>query len=246
MAKKGPRLGICTYCGESGKRTDDHIPPKNLFPDPKPSDLITVPCCEACNRDASLDDEYFRLVTVFRHDVAGHPAARARWPSVFRSLDKPQKLRFRTAFLRTLRPVRLRSRAGLHLGESGVFQTDVRRVSNVIDRITRGLYYHEFRKRLPRTTEVLVLSDVDLNDPEQLSMVQGFSGLPAKSVGEGVFSYRYIAPEEDSATTAWLFIFYENYAVISITLGSNLAATGPTTLTRLAVRLQIGNHFSGR
>lgn len=225
MAKKGRRLGICTYCGESGRRTDDHIPPKNLFPDPKPSDLITVPCCEGCNRDASLDDEYFRLVTVFRHEISGHPAARALWPTVFRSLDMPQKRRFRTAFLKTLRPVQLRSPAGLHLGESGVFQSNVHRTSKVIDRITRGLYYHEFRSRLPRSTEVLVLSDIDLSDPEQLSMIQGFSGVPAKNIGGGVFSYRYIAPPEAPATTAWLFIFYENYPIVSITMGSSSTAT---------------------
>jgi len=40
--------------------SDDHIPPKTIFGDKKPSDLITVPACEGCNNGCSLDDEYFK------------------------------------------------------------------------------------------------------------------------------------------------------------------------------------------
>lgn len=57
----------CYLCGKKasetpeGKLTRDHLPPRNLFPEPRPSDLITVPCCKQCNHNAHNDDEYLRL-----------------------------------------------------------------------------------------------------------------------------------------------------------------------------------------
>ena len=57
----------CYLCGKKasatpeGDLTRDHLPPKNLFPQPRPDNLITVPCCYACNNQAHKDDEYLRL-----------------------------------------------------------------------------------------------------------------------------------------------------------------------------------------
>ena len=67
--KKPKNYGECVYCGREAQLTSDHIPPKNLFPKPRPSNLITVPSCKRCNRSASKDDEYLRLVLVMREDV---------------------------------------------------------------------------------------------------------------------------------------------------------------------------------
>lgn len=44
-----------------GKLTRDHIPPKGLFPNPRPPNLITVPCCYACNQAFHTQDEKLRL-----------------------------------------------------------------------------------------------------------------------------------------------------------------------------------------
>jgi len=43
--------------------TDDHLPPRNIFPKPQPNnvDLITVPACSKCNEGSSRDDEEFKL-----------------------------------------------------------------------------------------------------------------------------------------------------------------------------------------
>jgi hypothetical protein len=42
--------------------TRDHVPPDGLFYDPKPSNLITVPCCHKCNSKHSGVDERLRMV----------------------------------------------------------------------------------------------------------------------------------------------------------------------------------------
>jgi hypothetical protein len=51
----------CYLCGSTENLTRDHIPPENIFPKPKPTNLITVPCCRKCNEGFSKDDEAFRL-----------------------------------------------------------------------------------------------------------------------------------------------------------------------------------------
>jgi hypothetical protein len=48
-------------CGGIQDLTRDHVPPANLFPEPRPSNLITVPCCRNCNQSYSLDDEAMRV-----------------------------------------------------------------------------------------------------------------------------------------------------------------------------------------
>ena len=55
-----PDRSRCIYCGTTEQLTADHVPPKNIFPEPRTSDLITVPACERCNKSYELDDEYFR------------------------------------------------------------------------------------------------------------------------------------------------------------------------------------------
>ena len=41
--------------------TTEHVPPKSLFPKPRPSNLITVPSCESCNVRFAQDEVLFRL-----------------------------------------------------------------------------------------------------------------------------------------------------------------------------------------
>jgi hypothetical protein len=56
-----PKNKKCYICGNLAD-SSDHIPPSGIFPDPKPSNLITVPACSKCNECSSKDDEYFRTI----------------------------------------------------------------------------------------------------------------------------------------------------------------------------------------
>lgn len=65
----GPRTGAgagvnptdfdCVYCGRTTDPTRDHVPPRAVFPKPRPKNLVTVPACRPCNSSAAADDEYF-------------------------------------------------------------------------------------------------------------------------------------------------------------------------------------------
>src|SRR2546427_13092357 len=55
------KITWCYLCRSTENLTSDHLPPKNLFPEPRPSNLITVPCCRICNERFSKIDEQFRV-----------------------------------------------------------------------------------------------------------------------------------------------------------------------------------------
>lgn len=62
MSSNAPKkFGICALCGKRRPITREHVPPKNLFLPPRPTNTITVPVCEPCNHGFHLDDEYFRV-----------------------------------------------------------------------------------------------------------------------------------------------------------------------------------------
>src|SRR3989442_6318275 len=88
----------CVYGGATDAHSDVHITPRNLFPPPRPSTLITVRICPLHNLDSSLDDEYFRVMLTLRADVSRNPAVQQVRSAVLRSLDRPTKHRFRDAF----------------------------------------------------------------------------------------------------------------------------------------------------
>ncbi len=53
----------CYRCDQAGI-TDEHVPPKSFFPEGHRKGLITVPSCEAHNKDNSFDVEYVRNIIV--------------------------------------------------------------------------------------------------------------------------------------------------------------------------------------
>lgn len=140
--------GICTYCGKTGSVTRDHVPPKSLFPKPRPSSLVSVPSCRACNVGASKDDEYFRLnLSIRETDV--RPVAKAIADDAIRGLARGRSTAFRTTFLRGVREVDLVSKAGIYLGRGGTYNVNLKRLNSVAKRIVRGLYLHHYKKLLP-------------------------------------------------------------------------------------------------
>lgn len=127
-------MAYCTYCGKPEPNTVDHIPPICLFPLPRPSNLVTVPCCLDCNKDTSKDDEYFRMMLVMRRDVK-HPAVPKLLDTVHRGLGKPRKRGMLYGLLRSMRSVSVKTHAGLYIGRAMAYDVDLERLGRVADRI---------------------------------------------------------------------------------------------------------------
>ncbi len=213
----------CTYCGTPDPETWDHIPPACLFPPPRPSSLITVPSCTACNSGASKDDEYFKIWLLMRHDIAGHPSRAKLLDSVHRGLAKPQKRKLLNMLLSTLRRVPVHTPGGLYLGDAGVYYADLTRFGKVADRIVKGLFFHHYGTRLAATHDVRSFAESGLRDIKpnvQRSLAEMITALrskPKQTIGDHVFEYWFQATPEDSNSTAWLLRFYDAESFLCLT-----------------------------
>jgi hypothetical protein len=221
MAKR--RVGECVYCGKTRRLSDDHIPPKGLWNKPRPSDLITVPSCSFCNSGASRDDEYFKSMMIFKDKAGSHAEAVAVRPSVFRGLEMPKKIGFARSLIKGIRPIRVQTPAGLHLGRRFVFDVDLSRLDRVVDRITRGLYWHHLRSRIPEEFEVAVFSEDGmraLGAPEiewiQKDIVTPVLNSPLHSIGRGVMRYWYASASDKPDSSVWIYEFYDDVKFVAL------------------------------
>lgn len=224
MTKK-QKQGECVYCGTFGPITRDHVPPKCLFGSPPPRDLLTVPSCRECNGGASKDDEYFRLMLASQRDVGEHPDAQAVLPDAYRALAMPQKRGFLGAFLRGQGPIDIMSPTGLYLGTETGYEVDLARLSRVAERVAKGLFYIERKRRLASGTRSLCMSERTLErmDAETKRMFeQGvlppLLAVEPVSIARGVLIYRVSFPPDDANASTWILTFYGKVSFLVVTV----------------------------
>ena len=61
------KMIVCPYCRDKVAHVDsqrDHVPPRSLFDDPPPDNLITVRCCAKCHTEHSEGDDILKLLVV--------------------------------------------------------------------------------------------------------------------------------------------------------------------------------------
>src|SRR5687767_11681538 len=93
MGRQRPEF--CVYCGGTADLTDEHGPPKLVFPAPRPNDLITVRACRKCNEAGSKDAEYFRVCLCLNPNSKNTPNVIALKPTVQRSMERQKANGFR-------------------------------------------------------------------------------------------------------------------------------------------------------
>lgn len=215
--------------------TDDHIPPKALFPKPRPSDLITVPICSSCNAGTSQDDEYFRNAVALHFKAAQHPTAQRVLPSVWNSLERPEARGLKTAFLGALHEVAVVSPMGLYVGKAAKYDVDFKRVERVAERIARGLFFYHRTHAIPRECRVAVMCLAgrrlrpDLQESLQ-AIAGGLRAAATHELGPGVFRYRFAFVEtanQHPNSCAWLFSLYEavEFVVLVVDMPAELSAS---------------------
>jgi hypothetical protein len=211
----------CVYCGEREAATVDHIPPQCLFGRPLPADIIKVPSCFVCNNGASKDDEYFRNVLTFRHDVE-HPDAEVAREAGLRSLVRPEAPGLRAAFLRSARDVELRTPAGLYVGQAGTYTVDIPRVDRVVQRIMTGLLYGDARRPLPPgySPKAYLLTNISqaADDVLRLIVVTVLQEATPRFIGARTVGYRILPASDDVNASACLVTFYERVTWLGLTV----------------------------
>ncbi len=206
----------CDYCSSICPKTDDHIPPKSLFPKPRSCNLITVPCCESCRRGWSKDDEYFRATIVSSSRVSEEPLAQGIIETLFRSLNRPEQKRFSQYLSASIGEVETFTEAGIYLGKTPVLGIDIKRIERVAQRIVKGLFFYEKGYSLPEGYEVVTrLQQFGLESVYEYIPDVKFPKL--RIVQDGVFCYTYKETEEDINSSIWLFLFYKNLPFVGFT-----------------------------
>lgn len=214
MARK--RAGVCTYCGKTRKVTSDHVPPRNLFPDPPPPNLLTVPACAECNGRYSKDDDYFRIALTTVERAKGNPDRDTVVKVVQRGMHKPEAKRFAESFEREMTVVPRFTPTGLYVGHARRIALDGARLDRVAARIVRGLYLKVKNVRLPDDHVVQTVHHGRFPlVPEQreveeliLDFMMMVQEEPIRVFGQ-TFAFRWLQSPNGEHRTHWLLYFYE-------------------------------------
>ena len=218
----------CVYCGGTAT-TDDHVPPKNIFPRPLPSNLVTVRSCETCNCGSSKDDEYFRSVLVFRDGVAESDVGSQVWETVRRSLRRPQAKRFAQSLANSIFDKPVETEHGIFLGTAPAMSIDRERIERVIYRTVRGLYFHHFHRSIPMSDKLVIYHDDIVRQwPSAFTDMIGeivavVTRQEHNRMGNDVFEYCFAAVSDHPTASAWALRFYANTYVLAVNLPNDYA-----------------------
>ena len=160
-----------------------------------------------------------------RQEAAEHPDVKGGvLASAMRSLRRPSAQGLTTTFVRSLRTVSTKSPSGLLLGRAAGYEPDAPRLMRVIDRILRGLYFHQTRQPLGLDVGVKTIEDTltdlaatapaDIDRLTEIVRALGRSGW--RDVGSA-FSYAAWLSPDERTVSAWLMRFYGSTAFFSLT-----------------------------
>lgn len=202
-------IQLCCYCGTRKATTKDHIPPKSIFNKPRPSDLITVPCCFECNNTASKYDEKFKTYLGMHVGRQGGEAERLFKESVLPTAKHNNKLR--NTIFETMYPVYTATKSGIITGKGMAVPWDSDAHDFTIERIVRGLFYHHYKKVIGNNASVETYWFKQIPN--------GFENmLYGKSIANGKFAYLYNKLDETDFDSAWMFNFYNGHFAAGMVL----------------------------
>ena len=213
---------LCVYCGS----TDDHVPPKNIFPKPRP-DLVTVRSCKSCNNGESKNDEYFRAILVMHEDAGSTRQGHESWKTVCRSLHRPRARWFSRSLARSLFELDDVTTGGIYLGTGTAIKIQPRRIDRVIERTVRGLFFEHFRRPMPFNDVVKTFSEYTFKSypksvQKQLGdMVTEITSQKRYQIGDDIFEYSFVNVNDHETTTAWAMRFYNSVYFIAMNVPQN-------------------------
>jgi hypothetical protein len=240
MPKKSPsaRVGTCTYCGAYGPVTDDHVIPRNLFPVPRPRDMIKVDACSDCNSHVKSPDDEF-LAEFFAGDMQAwaHPVVRdLLFPRLEKNWNKSRLVRqvkagVEPTYRRTrggilvrtapaqLSRVNILSPGGIHIGTTVGVTLPAHEVLGIIERMIRGLYRYFTGERLeiPVVMKIHRITDLEAALPSVKDLVD--SGAASyNAIGDSTIfnSIHYVSPKTPGLSL-WYLGFYSNVVFRVIT-----------------------------
>lgn len=198
---------LCVYCAKKSAETLDHVPPKSFFPQPRPSNLITVPACRECNSSAGKDEDYF-LASFMFGDAGNTNAGKMLWRQKLRRMFS-KNLGLRRKIGSGISFGHLTTPSGIYLGRRMGLKFDESRFDRVVQKIVRGVYYYEYGQALLTDTEVITLF-LSTKARFETAVGQAHQLAWGKRQWPGIFEYRCGRVPGASQGSMWLIRFYSN------------------------------------
>lgn len=190
----------------------EHVPPSCFFPEKNEfrKNLITVPSCVQHNLVKSGDDEY--LFAVISSHLESNQIAQDQFKKTIKAIKRRSRLA--TTFFKNMRPIQLGDM------QTGVFHIDKERFDKSFDHISRGIYYHHFKKRIERpsaTMSYALFADSTSKEAAEMNKIllqwreystRGLAQSPKYGENPAVYYYQVIK-DNDSEGVAIRHVFYE-------------------------------------
>lgn len=167
-------MPICYMCNKEGV-TDEHVPPKCLFPAQKDlpdgidlrKNLITVPACEDHNSKKSKDDEYLLYCLVINLP-ANSIAENHFFSKIMRAIDRNPSII--NSIVENHAPVRVNDTESGEWFETVAVNIDTNRLYYALECMARALYYHHYKKRWPTRVQIEPEFLLALGTPDDLQV----------------------------------------------------------------------------
>lgn len=197
----------CYLCGRTPADTRDHIPPRCLFPEPRPSNLITVACCRRCNGELGPEDDFFRLLvsSSVERSVAGDQI----WDSKVVT-NTVRRLPLQVDHL--LASCQDQTAAiGGDARDVVAFGINRPRLDRYAVRLVKGLIRHHFPDfDYDQSVFQVRLAPLREQGVELLGAFQGLLGCEVR--GSGVFRYHF-GLTDSGQSGVWIMTFYEGITI---------------------------------
>lgn len=219
MPRQQPASDPCIYCGSLESGTRDHVPPKCLFPRPRPLDTVTVPACKSCNKSYQKDDEYF-AVAMGAQGYGEDPEAARVWKTIIRPM-LAHSPRFRRMIARNMIDVPVYTPAGILLPGRRLIRFEAPRIDRVVRRIVRGLLWYHYQQRPTGDVELEVFPQQILPD-EVAHMINTLTQV--SWIGDTIFRYRHALAHDAPDTSIWALQFYAQTQFVVVVQGESFVS----------------------
>jgi hypothetical protein len=163
---------------------------------------------------------------VMRRDVGDNPSSAFAVDAVHRSFTKPHKIGFTRALLKSINELPVHTPAGLYLGHVATYDVDLQRLCKVVERTTRGLYFHEFGVRLPDDHRCVTYAldgfasaGAEANATIGRILNHACSG-EKRTFGNKAFTYWVRCLDNPNCTTLWAFLVFGCVGFMAFTMPS--------------------------
>ena len=203
---------LCVLCGLHPATTKDHLPPKSIYPKPRDSglQLFTVPSCSQCNNGDAKADEEFKMVVGFETgEVRDDSDQMAK--SLAKTIAHNQRIADEV--------FSSKKRTFVDRG-SGLFTPETRLTfdfdlyQSVVQRIVRGLYWHETSNIASIHDTITVIPAIGMDSKLQFLFREMLPQLETRQLNND--SVRYKFHLHDNETSFWAINIFVRHTVFAM------------------------------